>query len=179
MSDYKLIGSKSVYNGNVMDFWECDVELPDGKVAKWDLVHHSGGAAALPVDDDGNIILVRQYRLGVDRELLEIPAGKAEPGEDPLETVKREMEEEIGYVAGHIEKMMDFCPAPAYSQENTAVYLATELKKTRVNPDEDEFVTIERYSPDALKDMIRNGEIVDGKTISAVTAYLAIFFSRN
>ena len=156
-----------------MDFWECEVKLPDGKMAKWDLIHHPGGAAVLPIDDNGNAILVRQYRLGVDQELLEIPAGKAEPGETPEETVRREMEEEIGHVAGHIEKLMVFCPAPAYSEERTTIFLATDLKKTRENPDEDEFVTIERHAPAKLLQMIRNGKLTDGKTIAAVMAYMA------
>ena len=173
LDKYKKIDERTVCKGNVMDFNECDVELPDGKIAKWDLVHHSGGAAVLPVDDDGRIILVRQYRLGADRDLLEIPAGKSEPGEDPADTVKREMEEEIGYVAGNMEKMMDFYPAPAYSEEKTAIFLATDLMKTHENPDDDEFVTIERYKPEVLKSMIISGELVDGKTIAAISVYLS------
>ncbi len=173
MNKYRLLESRTACRGNVIDFMECDIGLPDGKSAKWDLVSHPGGAAVLPVDDDGNIVMVRQYRLGADRELLEIPAGKAEPGEELHETVKREMEEEIGYVADRIEKLMDFRPAPAYSEEKTAIYLATGLRKTRENPDDDEFVTIERHSPESLKQMIRRGELTDGKTIAALMTYMA------
>ncbi|MBO6108269.1 MAG: NUDIX hydrolase [Eubacterium sp.] len=171
MSDYKLIKSYPVHRGNVMDFFECEIGLPDGGVTHWDLIHHPGGAAVIPVDDEGKIIFVRQYRVGADEELLEIPAGKSDPGEDRLTTIKREMEEEIGYTSESFTKLMDFCPAPAYSEEKTAIFLARDLKKTDARPDSDEFVTIERYSPGEARDMISEGKITDGKTIAAVLAF--------
>ena len=174
MKKYVIKNAYPVKRGNVLDFWEAEIGLPDGNVAHWDLLKHPGGAAVLPIDEDGRVILVRQYRLGADRELLEIPAGKADPGEDPLETVKREMEEEIGYVSEDIEKLMDFYPAPAYSEEKTVIFLARSLKKTVSRPDEDEFLHIERYEIDSVYEMIKSGEIVDGKTIAAVYAYKSI-----
>ena len=127
------------------------------------------------IDDDGKAILVRQYRLGVDRELLEIPAGKTEPGEDHLSTIKREMEEEIGYVSDDIELLFDFAPVPAYSEEVTSIYIAKNLKKTKVNRDADEFLGVEKHDMESVKKMILNGEIIDGKTIAAVMAYYGRF----
>ena len=172
MNGYELINKKCVYQGNVMDFYECDIGLPDGKKAKWDLVQHNGGAAVLPIDEDGNFIMVRQYRLGVNRELLEIPAGKAEAGEDRLATVRREMEEEIGYVAKDIRHLLTFAPAPAYSEEVTDVFVATGLTKTETNPDVDEFLQVERCCLEDVVNGIANGDIIDGKTIAAVMAYV-------
>ena len=171
MSEYKKISERCVSKGNALSFYECEMSLPDGAKANWDLVHHPGGAAVLPIDDDGKAILVRQYRLGVDRELLEIPAGKTEPGEDHLSTIKREMEEEIGYVSDDIELLFDFAPVPAYSEEVTSIYIAKNLKKTKVNRDADEFLGVEKHDMESVKKMILNGEIIDGKTIAAVMAY--------
>ena len=171
MNSYKRLNSRCVYHGNVMDFHECEIGLPDGETAKWDLIHHSGGAAVVPIDEDGKIVLVRQYRLGVDKELLELPAGKSEPGEDRLATIRREMEEEIGYVADDIRKLVTFAPAPAYSEEVTDIFVATGLKKTEARPDADEFLRVERCSVEDVVAMIRDGEIIDGKTIAGVMAY--------
>ncbi|MEE3468059.1 MAG: NUDIX hydrolase [Eubacterium sp.] len=174
MSEYHLKNKRSVYQGNVMDFYECDIELPDGKTAAWDLVQHNGGAAVLPIDADGSLILIRQYRLGVDHELLELPAGKAEPGEDRLATVRREMEEEIGYVAKDIRKLLTFAPAPAYSEEVTDIFVATGLTQTESHPDADEFLQVERCCLEDVVAMIKNGEIIDGKTIAAVMTYVVM-----
>lgn len=172
MEEYRRIKDYQVHSGNVMDFYECEVGLPDGSVTHWDLIHHSGGAAVLPIDEDGNIVFVRQYRLGADMELLEIPAGKSEPGESPEETIRREMEEEIGYASDDLTELMEFWPAPAYSEEKTVIFLAKGLKKTEAKPDGDEFVSIERYSPEQAFEMVRSGDIVDGKTVAAILAYM-------
>ena len=172
MSEYKKLIERCAHKGNVMDFYECDIELPDGSSTHWDLIHHSGGAAVVPVDDEGNIILVRQYRLGVDKELLELPAGKSEPGEDHLATIRREMEEEIGYVADEIRLLITFAPAPAYSEEVTSIFVAKGLKKTSINRDADEYLHVVQKTPEDIKKAIFSGVIVDGKTIAGVMAYL-------
>ena len=173
MSDYKKLSERLTCKGNVLDYYECEMSMPDGSTANWDLLHHPGGAAVLPIDDEDNAILVRQYRLGVDKELLEIPAGKAEPGEDHLTTIKREMEEEIGYVSDDVTLLFDIAPVPAYSAEVTSIYLAKNLKKTQVNRDPDEFLQIEKHHINDVIKMINNGEIIDGKTIAAVMTYVA------
>ena len=175
MSDYKLLRSYPACKGNVMDFYECEIGLPDGSITHWDLIHHPGGAAVLPIDEDGRLILERQYRIGADVDLLEIPAGKSEPGEEPIDTVRREMAEEIGYTTDDIELLVKFAPAPAYSEELTVIYLAKNLKKTDTDPDADEFLSVERYDIDTVIDMIKNCELTDGKTIAAVMAYKAMY----
>ena len=172
MSDYKVLKKTIAKHGNVMDFYECEVGLPDGSRTYWDLIKHPGGAAVLPIDEDGNFIMVRQYRIGADRELIEIPAGKADKNESPIDTIKREMEEEIGYVSDDISKLMVFYPAPAYSEECTVIYAAWNLRKTEARPDDDEYIDILRISPDDAVSMIKSGEIVDGKTIAAVMTYM-------
>lgn len=172
MSEYKKLDERCACKGNVMDFYECEMGLPDGSVTNWDLIHHSGGAAVVPIDDEGRIILVRQYRLGVDKELLELPAGKSESNEDHLTTIRREMEEEIGYIADKIDLLVTFAPAPAYSEEVTSIFVATGLKKTNVNRDSDEYLHVEKYSVEELLSMIKNGEIIDGKTIAGIMSYV-------
>lgn len=179
MSDYKVLDTYPVHYGNVMDFCESEILLPDGKKTHWDLIRHPGGAAVLPVDKQENLILVRQYRLGAGRELLEIPAGKADAGEEPIRVAAREMEEEIGMVAGKMEYLFDFYPAPAYSEEKTAIFLARDLIATDVNRDGDEWLHIETVNAKDALSRIQNGTIVDGKTIAAILAYFQLKIKRT
>ena len=171
MEEYKLLNKKTAYKGKVLDFADVEIGLPGGETTHWDLLTHPGGAAVVPIDNDGNIIMERQYRVGADDYLLEIPAGKSEPNEDTLTTIKREMKEEIGCVTDDIELLLTFRPAPAYSEECTDIYVARNLTDVGARPDSDEFLEIERVSLDDAIRMILNQEITDGKTIAAIMAF--------
>ena len=131
-----------------------------------------GAAAVVPVTDKGTILLVRQYRNALDQETLEIPAGGIEPGETPLECVTREIEEETGFIAGKVTHLMTVITAIGFCDEKIPIYVATDLKLSKQHLDEDEFIDVEEYTIDEIKDMIFSGKIIDAKTISGVLGYL-------
>ncbi len=169
--EYKKLDHRLVYKGHIVDFYEDDIMLESGSVVHWDYVSHNGAAAVLPVDNDGGIIMVRQYRIGTGTMLLEIPAGGLNPGEDPYTCAVRELEEETGYKSDNVKHLIDVNSAPAYTSETVYVYYAEGLTKTATNYDEDEIIEIEKYTLSELVDMVMNGEITDGKTIAAILAY--------
>ena len=160
----KILSSESIYKGKVFDVIEAEIGA-DGIEYKREIVVHKGSAVIIPVFPDETVALVRQYRHAAGTYLLEIPAGTLNPAEDPLEGAARELEEEIGAVGGKIEKLTEFWVSPGFLTEKMHLYLATGLTQTEQKLEEDEILTIERYSfPDAF-DLIRNNEIQDAKTM--------------
>ncbi len=148
------------------------MEMPDGKRHIWDTVVHNGAAAVVAVRNDGKILLVRQYRNPVERETLEIPAGKRDSvSESTYDCVVRELGEETGFQPGKVELLLKFVSAIAYSTEEIDIYVATDLVPTEAHPDEDEFIDVEAFTADELKQMIFDGTIQDSKTIAGVLAY--------
>lgn len=174
MKGYEKLEQHLIHQGKVVGFYEDIVKLPSGKVVTWDLVKHKGAAAVVPVTDKGTILLVRQYRNALDQETLEIPAGEIEPGETPLECVTREIEEETGFIAGKMTHLMTVITAIGFCDEKIPIYVATDLKLSKQHLDEDEFIDVEEYTIDEIKDMIFSGKIIDAKTISGVLGYLNI-----
>ncbi|MCI5622969.1 MULTISPECIES: NUDIX hydrolase [Anaerostipes] len=172
MRRYEKIEQRLMHQGKVVGFYEDIVKLPSGKVVTWDLVKHKGAAAVVPVTDKGNILLVKQYRNALDQETLEIPAGGIEPGETGLECVTREIEEETGYRAGRMEHLMTIITAIGFCDEKIPIYVAFDLKLSHQNLDEDEFIDVQEYTPEQIKEMIFDGRIIDAKTISGVLGYL-------
>ena len=172
MKGYEKLEQHLIHQGKVVGFYEDIVKLPSGKVVTWDLVKHKGAAAVVPVTDKGTILLVRQYRNALDQETLEIPAGGIEPGETPLECVTREIEEETGFIAGKMTHLMTVITAIGFCDEKIPIYVATDLKLSKQHLDEDEFIDVEEYTTDEIKDMIFSGKIIDAKTISGVLGYL-------
>ncbi|MEN6412543.1 MAG: NUDIX hydrolase [Veillonellales bacterium] len=161
----KFIRSNSIFNGKILNL-VCDtVQLPNGKEATREVVHHPGAVAVVPILEDGCIVLVRQYRYPIGKILLEIPAGKLEPEEDPDECARRELKEETGYIAGTIKKLTAIYTTPGFSNEVIHLYLALNMKLAEVCPDEDEFIKVETYSRSKIKAMIHDGLITDAKTI--------------
>ena len=171
MRRYEKIEQRLMHQGKVVGFYEDIVKLPSGKVVTWDLVKHKGAAAVVPVTDKGNILLVKQYRNALDQETLEIPAGGIEPGETGLECVTREIEEETGYRAGRMEHLMTIITAIGFCDEKIPIYVAFDLKLSHQNLDEDEFIDVQEYTPEQIKEMIFDGRIIDAKTISGVLGY--------
>lgn len=171
MDGYEKIEQRLKHQGKVVGFYEDIVKLPNGKTVVWDLVKHKGAAAVIPVTDNGTILLVRQYRNALDRETLEIPAGGIEPGETGLDCVTREIEEETGYTAGRMEHLMTLVTAIGFCDEKIPVYVAFDLKPSKQNLDEDEFIDVEEFTVEELKEMIFDGRIIDAKTIAGVLGY--------
>jgi len=164
----KTIKSERMYTGNIINVEKITVLLPNGKEATRDVVRHPGAAVVVPIKDNGNILLVKQYRKPCDMVSLEIPAGKLDKGEEPAACAERELAEETGYQAKNLHKIMTIHSTPGFSDEVLHMYAATGLTKYEANPDEDEFITCGEYSVADCINMVNNGEITDAKTIIGV-----------
>lgn len=164
----KVIERRTIFDGKIITV-ERDVILDArGQEAVREVVRHPGGAGGLPLFDDGTVALVRQYRHPAGRDLLEIPAGRIEPGESPESCAAREIEQEIGFRPGRIEKLVEFYSTPGFCEEKLHVYLATDLEPVGQQLDHDEHLEIVRLSlVDALA-MAESGEIEDSKTLIAL-----------
>ena len=168
------------YKGSMLEIYTDVIETPEGHRANWDYIEHRGAAAVVPVLDDGRLLMVRQYRDALDRETIEIPAGGLNGWDEPtINAAARELEEETGYRSDNLTKLISVVTAVAFCNEVIDVYLATNLKKTSQHLDEDEFIDVESYTLDELKDMIFAETIQDSKTISAVLAYDALLKKNN
>lgn len=164
----KKVSSKQIFDGKIVKLFVDEVELPNGDLAIREIVRHPGAVCVVPVTDEGEVIMVRQFRYPFESVLLEIPAGKLEPNEDPYEAVKRELEEESGAVAGKIEHIGELYTTVAIFDEKIQMYLATDLTFINAHPDEDEFLEVERIPLDTLVNMVMNDEIKDAKTQIAI-----------
>lgn len=163
------ISSEPVFDGIILHIDHLTNRLPNGNLAKREVVRHIGAAAVLPIDDEGNVYLVRQFRAPVDRVLLEIPAGKLDyKGEDRLEAAKRELREETGYTAEKWTHLNDLLSTVGFCDECISLYLAQNLSAGECDPDEDEFVNVVKMPFTEAVDMVMNNEIRDAKTISAL-----------
>ena len=169
-----MLESKEIFNGRVIRVTVDKVQLEDGTTSTREIVHHHGGACILPVDTDGNVTMVRQFRYAMQQELWELPAGKLEQGEDPFEAAKRELEEECGLTAEHYTSLGEFYPTVGYDTEVIYTWVATGLTKTHMHLDADEFLTPDRVPLQKAYEMVINGEIKDGKTIAGVLKLKAL-----
>lgn len=163
------------FDGKLVQVRVDTVELPGGRRATREVVEHKPAVVIVPFDDDGNIILVRQYRHAVGAALLEAPAGGIEPDEDPDAGAQRELQEEIGYFAEDLRRMGGFWTAPGVFTEYMHAYVARGLRASSLDADPDEIIAVERVSQAELERLIRDGEIQDGKTIAA--AYMALYLA--
>lgn len=164
----KTIASKPIFDGKVIHVRVEDVELPDGRIAKRELISHGGGVGIIPVNEKGEVLMVNQYRIAAKSMMLEIPAGKLEFGEDPLECGKRELVEETGYRANEFIHLGEYYATPGYCEEKLNIYLARDLEWVGQNLDEGEFLNVEAYKLDDLYDMVMNNKIYDAKTAIAI-----------
>ncbi|MDO4621888.1 MAG: NUDIX hydrolase [Eubacteriales bacterium] len=165
-----------VYKGSVLDIYQDTMVLPGGKTEKWDFVsHRKGGACIVPVLPDGRILMIHQYRPAIDRETLELPAGaRNSVDEDTAVTAARELEEETGYRAGRLTRLLQLKTAVAYCNEFTDVYLAEELERIGGQQlDEAEEIRVEAFSLQDLLGRIYAGQIQDSKTAAGILAYAA------
>lgn len=163
-----MLSKQTVYNGMVFDVEKQKYLLPNGQEVFRDIITHSGASAILPIDNDGKIVFVRQYRFTTDDFMLEIPAGCLDPGEDPAVCAGRELEEETGLIAGELRFILKSVSSIGISTEVIYLYIATNLSQGVQHCDPDEFVTIERYTPEEAFAMLADGCITDSKTIMAL-----------
>lgn len=167
----KTIASQPIYDGRIIKVKVDEVLLPNGKTAKREIVNHQGAVAVIPLTDEGKMVVVRQFRKPLERSIVEIPAGKLEPGEEPLACAIRELEEETGYVARHYDHLSSFYTSPGFADELLHVYVATGLTKGESRPDEDEFVDMMELTLEEVREWHRSGEIKDAKTVVALFAW--------
>lgn len=164
----KRIGGETMFKGRIFTVERDRVELENGETSVREIVRHNGGACILPLFDNGDICLVRQFRYAYGQELLELPAGKLEPGEDPFEAAKRELTEECGLTADIYIDLGKLYPTVGYCSEVIHIWAATGLKETDMHLDEDEFLTPRRIPLAEAYRMVMDGEIRDGKTVVGV-----------
>ncbi len=165
----KTISKEYQFKGRIINLRTDKAELPNGAVAGREVVEHPGGVCVAPLTDDNELLFVRQYRYPYHEILLELPAGKRDKGgEDPLECGKRELMEETGAVAATYRSLGQVYPSPGYCDEVIYLYLAENLTFGEANPDEDEFVEVERIPLEKAVDMVMNNEITDAKTQIAI-----------
>jgi ADP-ribose pyrophosphatase len=156
---------KTIHQGRVFRLCRERVILPNGVKADFDVIHHPGSSAIVPLLSDDQVVMVKQYRQSVGKFLWEIPAGTLDPGEGPLECARRELIEETGYRAGHWEKIIEVLPAPGYTDERIHVFSARDLQPAPQNLDKDEVLEVVQLSRGEALAMIQDGRIQDALTI--------------
>lgn len=165
---FELINSETLLKGRAFRIRRDHLKTPDGNETKLDIIEHGGSVVLIPVDKDGNLLFVRQYRHAAGMDLLELPAGTLEKDEDPAVCAAREIREETGFAADKIEKIGDFYLAPGYSTEFMHVYLAQELRYDPLEADADEFLSVEAIPYAKAIQMAERGEIPDAKSLAAL-----------
>lgn len=165
---FKKIDQETLFKGRVFTIERLHVRLPDERPSTYDLVSHPGAVAIIPVDEQGRILFVRQFRPAAWQEVLELPAGTMEKDEDPLECAKRELREETGMGAKEMQELGAFFLAPGYSNENLHMFLAKDLYKAPLKGDDDEFLNVEAIPIEEVYKLARSGIINDGKTLAGL-----------
>lgn len=165
----KTLDKRVIYNGKFINVELQTVRLPDGSISTRDIVTHPGASVIIPMNENNEIYLVRQYRKPIERISLELPAGKLDPGEKPVECARRELLEETGLIAGEIKHLISVHSTPGFCNELLHIFMATKLQSTGSTcTDSDEFLTCRKYSLDKLTDMIYDNIITDAKTIIGI-----------
>jgi len=172
MSDHKekMISSKRIYEGRIINLRVDTVTLPNGKTSKREIVEYAGAVAVVPMNKNGELLLVRQYRYAVGQTLLEIPAGKIEPGEDYAVSAGRELLEETGFTASNLKPLISFYSTPGFTNEQIHLFLATDLKLKKQKLDDDEFIDVVTVTLKQALEMIWSGKICDAKSVAGILA---------
>ncbi len=179
MSEFKRLDRKLSYQGKILKVYTDHVEV-NGLESDWDFIHHNGGAAVVPVTNEGKILMVRQWRNALDRYTLEIPAGARNFAEESGKScVARELEEETGYRSDNIEWLVTIHSWPAFVDEDVEIFVARDLIPSKQKFDDEESIELEEYTMEELKEMIFSGEIQDSKTVAGLLAYAVQFKNKE
>jgi ADP-ribose pyrophosphatase len=170
----KELATQQIYQGRAVNVRVDTVEKAVGTKTTREVVEHSDSIAVVALDEQDNVLLVRQFRHAVDKFLLEIPAGGIDPGEEPIDSVRRELQEEIGYFPQKIDKLGGFYATPGYGTEYLHCFLATDLVPSRLVAEDTEDIELVRISPSKIPKLITSGDICDAKSIAALLIFLFI-----
>lgn len=172
MEEYKRLSRELVAHGAIIDYYQDTMRIPNGNIAKWDFIKHKGAAAVVPIDEQGRLVMVRQYRNALERYTLEIPAGGLQTPEEPTrDAAARELSEETGYHCDQLELLLSIRTTVAFCNEKIDIYVAEHLTPGKQHLDEDEYVQVKAYPLEELVEKIYAGEIQDSKTVAAILAY--------
>ena len=172
MQPQKTLSSKIIFDGRAVKLRVDKIQMPDGRHTTREIVEHGNCIAVVAIDEDNNVLLVSQYREAVEKELLEIVAGGIEPGEDVETAVKREMQEETGYLPQKLASLGGYYLAPGYSTEFLYLYLATDLLPSRLVAEDSEGINIVRVPMSQIRKLLASRKICDGKSIAALYMFL-------
>jgi ADP-ribose pyrophosphatase len=172
MPEEKTLSSQMVYEGRIVKLRIDTIKTPDGKETTREIVEHADCVAIVAIDANDNLLLVNQYRKPAEKELLEIPAGSIEPGEDPPAAVSRELREEAGYLPRKVERLGGFYSAPGYCTEYLHLYLATDLVSSRLFAEDTEEIRVIRVKASEIPGLISSGTICDAKSIAGLFTFL-------
>ena len=168
----RKLSSQQIYNGRAIKLRVDTVEEPNGKTTTREIIEHADCVAVVALDEQKNVVLVRQLREAVDKTLLEIPAGGIDPGEEPVDAVRRELQEEIGFLPQKIERLGGFYATPGYGTEYLYLYLATDLKPSQLKADDTENIEVVKIPLSQIPALIASGEICDAKSIAGLLRFI-------
>jgi ADP-ribose pyrophosphatase len=168
----KTVSSRYVFKGRAVNLRIDTVINADGQETTREIIEHPECIAVIPLEDNGDIVLVRQYRKAIEKELLEIPAGGIDPGEDPDTAVKRELQEEIGHIPSHVERLIGFYSSQGFCTEYLYLYLATGLKPSRLYAEDTSGIETVKIKPGQIQSLIESGDICDSKSVAGLLYYL-------
>ena len=172
MAEEETVSSQLIYEGRAVKLRVDTVRMPGGRETSREIVEHSDCVAIIAVDADDNVLLVNQFRKPVEKELLEIPAGGIEPGEDAVATVRRELREETGYLPQKVERLGGFYSTPGYCTEYLHLYLASDLVPSSLNAEDTESIKLVRVPISQIPGLIASGSICDAKSIAGLLIFL-------
>jgi len=165
---FELIKSETLLQGRAFKIRRDYLKMPNGRETRLEIIEHGGSVVLIPIDDDGNLLFVRQYRHAAGKDLLELPAGTRDDDEPFEQCAAREIREETGMEAGKLQKVGEFYLAPGYSSEFMVVYLATGLKENPLDADDDEFLQVEKIPLKKAIQMAERGDVPDAKSLAAL-----------
>ena len=178
LGDPELASSETVFGGRLLTLRLDALRLPDGRTFQREMIYHPGAVCMVPVDGDGLLLLVEQYRHGAGRRLLELPAGTLEPGEEPASTAERELREEVGMRPARVEAIGGFYVAPSYATEYIHLFLCSDLTPAPLAGDEDEDILVVRLSREEALAAVDDGRIVDAKSIAGILRWERLVAKR-
>ncbi len=174
----KTLSSQQIYDGRILKLRLDTVKLPSGRVTKREIVEHDDSIAIVAIDGDDNVLLVKQFRKAVEKEVLEIPAGGIEPGEEPVAAVRRELREETGFLPQRVERIGGFYTSPGYSSEFLHLFVASDLTPAKLQAEDTKSIKVERVPVSQILELIRTGAISDAKSVAGLLMLLFLYLVK-